>query len=74
MLMQPNIYTVQLEQEGKIPKIYLDGGRWGSFMEQMALEITSRVRSGNKVGEGNPGRGKHTYSEIESQGDMACWD
>lgn len=62
--MQANIYTVQWEQEGKNPKIYFDGGRQGSFMEQMAVEITSRVRSGNKVGEGNTPTMKLSHKEI----------
>lgn len=42
------------EQGGRNPEMCLDVHSRESFMEEMALEITIGVRSGNKAEEGNP--------------------
>ena len=43
------------------------GSSQGSFGQEMPLEVTIRVRSGNKTSEGNPGREKHIYKEIQAK-------
>ena len=64
------MYKIWQDQSVRTLK-FAFGSSQGGFGQEMPLEVTIRVRSGNKTTEGNPGREKHVYKEIQAQEDMA---